>query len=290
MINSSKINDYFVPSILDATDVIELWSNFTKIMSELKFNRIIYATTKLSKSGLSEDLKDGLVLSNHDPKYIKEMIKNKCFDNDTRWMEVNKSNSVSWDVSDHNINIKMDQDGTTFRYGLLNNLKFSEILFYPPIKTPPSQYEKNIWKLYNQYNVKAGHTLHFKHRFGTGTSGFALCSSPEMDQAETNSYWESNGKNIEYLSELFDRKIRQLPNANFSQLPIRKKLTKRQKSVLQWISKGKSINDISTIMELSVPTIDKHLRLARQTLNAKTTIQAVIKAQKNKQLYNFNYY
>ena len=43
-------------------------------------------------------------------------------------------------------------------------------------------------------------------------------------------------------------------------------------------------------MELSVPTIDKHLRLARQSLNAKTTIQAVIKAQKNKQLYNFNYY
>ena len=111
-----------------------------------------------------------------------------------------------------------------------------------------------------------------------------------MDQAETNSYWESNGKNIEFLSKLFDKKIRQLPTTNFSQLPTRKKLTKRQISVLQWISKGKSINEISTIMELSVPTIDKHLRLARQNLNAKTTIQAVIKAQKNKQLYNFNYY
>ena len=290
MINSSKINDYFVPSILDATDVIELWSNFTKIMSEFRFNRIIYATTKLSKSGLSEDLKDGLVLSNHDPKYIKEMIKNKCFDNDTRWMEVNKSNSVSWAVSDHTINTKIDKDCTTFRYGLLNKLKFSEILFYPPIKNPPSRYEKNIWKLYNEYNVKAGHTLYFKHLFGRGTSGLALCSSPEMDQAETNSYWESNGKNIEFLSKLFDKKIRQLPTTNFSQLPTRKKLTKRQISVLQWISKGKSINEISTIMELSVSTIDKHLRLARQNLNAKTTIQAVIKAQKNKQLYNFNYY
>ena len=53
---------------------------------------------------------------------------------------------------------------------------------------------------------------------------------------------------------------------------------------------SETINEISTIMELSVPTIDKHLRLARQNLNAKTTIQAVIKAQKNKQLYNFNYY
>ena len=89
-------------------------------MSEFRFNRIIYATTKLSKSGLSEDLKDGLVLSNHDPKYIKEMPLSGCFDNDTRWMEVNKSNSVSWDVSDHNINIKIDKDCTTFRYGLLN--------------------------------------------------------------------------------------------------------------------------------------------------------------------------
>ena len=45
-----------------------------------------------------------------------------------------------------------------------------------------------------------------------------------MNQAETNSYWESNGKNIEYLSKLFDRKIRQLPNANFSQLPYEKSL------------------------------------------------------------------
>ena len=42
-------------------------------------------------------------------------------------------------------------------------------------------------------------------------------------------------------------------------------------------------------MHLSIPTIDKHLRLARENLNAKTTIQAMIRAQETQQLYNFNY-
>lgn len=255
---------------------MELWSSFTDIMLNFKFNRIIYATTKLSKSGLSENLKDGLVLSNHDPNYIKKMIENKCFDNNTRWMNSNQSDCISWNVSEKKL------------YNKDNHL--SEILFYPPTKEPPSNYEKNIWKLYKKYNVKVGYTLFFKHKIGTGSSGMAMCAEPHLTQKEVNADWKSNGNNIKYLCRLFDKIIRQLPYTHFSLLPIRKKLTKRQKEVLSWVAKGKSIHDISIIMDRSIPTIDKHLRLARQNLNAKTTIQAVVKAQENEQLYNFNYF
>ena len=42
-------------------------------------------------------------------------------------------------------------------------------------------------------------------------------------------------------------------------------------------------------MNLSVPTIDKHLRLARENLDSKTTIEAMVKAQTNAQLYDFGF-
>ena len=42
-------------------------------------------------------------------------------------------------------------------------------------------------------------------------------------------------------------------------------------------------------MNLTVPTIDKHLRLARENLDAKTTIEAMVKAQTNAQLYDFGF-
>ena len=111
-----------------------------------------------------------------------------------------------------------------------------------------------------------------------------------MNQNETNEYWKKHGKSIEYLAKLFDELVRNLPYSNVSLLPQYKKLTKRQQQVLNWISKGKSIQEISIIMHLSIPTIDKHLRLARENLDAKTTIQAMIRAQETQQLYNFNYF
>ena len=43
-------------------------------------------------------------------------------------------------------------------------------------------------------------------------------------------------------------------------------------------TQGKTMQDIATIMGLSVGTIEKHLRMARDALDAKTTAHAVQKA------------
>ena len=55
-------------------------------------------------------------------------------------------------------------------------------------------------------------------------------------------------------------------------------LTRRQREVLEWVAEGKTAADIATIMGLSAPTVDKHLRLARETLGVDTTAHALIKA------------
>ena len=260
----------FLEQLLNCKSVSEVWRTYIKLLKVFDFDRIIYATTSLGKSGLSESLKDGLVLSNHHPTLIKEMVKNKCFDNDTRWYSKNQANVMAWDSS-HDP----------------NEIDYSKYLFFPTIKKPISMNEKNVIKNYQKFNLNAGYTIFFKHSSDTGSSGFSLCS--KLSQSETNRQWGKNGKIIITLSKLFDLHLWQLPYVHFSLLPIRGKLTKRQREALHWISKGKSIFETSIIMNLSVPTIDKHLRLARENLDSKTTIEAMVKAQTNSQLYDFGF-
>jgi LuxR family transcriptional regulator len=269
MLDSKQTNDY-LEQLLSCRSLTEIWKMYLEILAVFDFNHIIYATTNLGKSGLSESLKDGLVLSNHHPTLIKEMVDNKCFDNDTRWYSKNKINVMPWE----------EDLGP-------NEIDYSKYLFFPTIKKPMSMCERNAIKNYQKFNLNAGYTIFFKHSSGTGSSGFSLCS--KLSQSETNRQWKKNEKTIMTLSKLFDLHLRQLPYVHFSLLPIRRKLTKRQREALHWISNGKSIVETSIIMNLSVPTIDKHLRLARENLDAKTTIEAVVKAQTNAQLYDFGF-
>ena len=269
MLDCTESNDH-LEQLLDCKSVSGIWKIYLKLLAAFDFDRIIYATTNLGKSGLSESLKDGLVLSNHPPTLINEMVKNKCFDNDTRWYSKNQTSVMPWEPL-HDP----------------NKIDYSKYLFFPTIKKPVSMNEKNVIKNYQKFNLNAGYTIFFKHSSGTGSSGFSLCS--KLSQSETNRQWGKNGKTIITLSKLFDLHLWQLPYVHFSLLPIRRKLTKRQREVLNWISKGKSILETSIIMNLSVPTIDKHLRLARENLDSKTTIEAMVKAQTNAQLYDFGF-
>ncbi len=84
------------------------------------------------------------------------------------------------------------------------------------------------------------------------------------------------------LNHIAHLKITSLPETNHG-----RSLTKRQREVLQWVADGKTIQDIATIMGLSLATIEKHLKLARDALNVETTAQAVMKASTNNQLFLF---
>ena len=75
-------------------------------------------------------------------------------------------------------------------------------------------------------------------------------------------------------------KLLNLPHAN-----SRRPLTKRQREVLEWVGDGKTTADIATIMGLTPATVEKHLRLARESLDVDTTAQAVLKASFQNQIY-----
>ena len=62
-------------------------------------------------------------------------------------------------------------------------------------------------------------------------------------------------------------------------------LTKRQREALEWVGDGKTTQDIAVLMGLTVATVEKHLRLARESLAVETTAQAVLKASLHNQMF-----
>ena len=54
---------------------------------------------------------------------------------------------------------------------------------------------------------------------------------------------------------------------------------------MEWVSDGKTTADIAVLMGLTVATVEKHLRNAREAMNAETTAQAVMKATLQNQIF-----
>ena len=59
--------------------------------------------------------------------------------------------------------------------------------------------------------------------------------------------------------------------------PLRRALSDRQREALEWVARGKTIQEAAQRMGISVAMVEKHLRLARQALDVETTAQAVAK-------------
>ncbi len=62
-------------------------------------------------------------------------------------------------------------------------------------------------------------------------------------------------------------------------------LTGRQREILEWIADGKSMQDVCILTGLSLSTVEKYLRRARDELGVETTAQAVAKVSFFNQLY-----
>ena len=62
------------------------------------------------------------------------------------------------------------------------------------------------------------------------------------------------------------------------QLSRHRALSPRQREALEWVADGKTTQDVALLMAVSVAMVEKHLRLARESLSVDTTAQAVAKA------------
>jgi len=240
----------YLDKLTRALTIEDVWALHCAEMAGFGFDRLIYGCTRFVTEDSLGDFEDAIFLTNHDPAYFDRFIANKLFVHAPmiRWARENVgacSWGALWDV--------------------------------PDMLSEP---ERKIVAFNRSMNVTAGYSISFADPGPRSLALIALAARIGLDQAAVDDIWASDGRQIEAMNQVLHLKIMSLP-----QRTARAGLSDRQREVLEWVGAGKSNLDIATIMGVSVPTVEKHLRLAREKLGVETTAQAILKASFQNQIF-----
>ncbi len=244
--------DEYLLKITRADDLEALWPLHVRQMSRFGFTRLIYGYTVFKTENSLGDPNDFVILSNHDKVYLDRFIGEGLYSNAPMmgWALENEG-AASW-----------SRVHEAYDLGRL------------------SAAQANVYEFNQRMGVTAGYTISFNspsHRF-KGAIGMAARHG--LSQADVDELWLEHGDVLTVMNNVLHLKILSLPY----RAPNRS-LTRRQREVLQWVGDGKTTQDIAVLLGLTPATVEKHLRLARQSLSVETTAQAVLKAALNKQMY-----
>ncbi len=247
MIKSTTMLD-----LLNAPSLEELWETHTHLMVGYGFDRLIYGYTRYRTATTLGDPDDFVLLTNHKPEYTDVFIGEGLFFQApmVRWA-LNNEGACSWSIL-----LEMNATNTL---------------------TGP---ERKVCEFNQQHGVTTGYTISFKSLSPRTKGAIALTGRPGLSQSEIDDMWAIHGEDIITLNTITHQRILSLPYTT----PGRT-LTKRQREVLAWVGDGKTIQDIALLLDLTSATIEKHLRLARTSLNVETTAQAVLKAAFQNQIF-----
>ena len=240
----------FIENVTQAVSVEEVWTELSEKMNGFGFDRLIYGFTRYkSKNGFG-DVQDILLMTTQTPEYINGFINTGFYTRApmVRWAKKN-TGACSWRWIEENVQI--------FTKDELEVLEFNK-----------------------KMNVTAGYTIAFPENSGRTKGGIALTAVKGVKQWEVDEIWNEHGRDIMAMNQVAHLAMVSLPKINENRI-----LTKRQREVLQWVGDGKTNQDIALLMGLTPATVEKHLRLARESLDAETTAQAVLKASVFNQIY-----
>lgn len=240
----------FIENVTRARSVEEVWSYLTEAMRPYGFDRLIYGFTRYKTETGFGDLQDILLLTTQTPQYMDEFIGGGLYFHApmVRWARENVG-ACSW------------------RWIEQNTDSFS-----------PS--ELKVVEFNRRMGVTAGYSISFRETSTRSKGAIALTARAGIKQHEVDEIWKQSGREITAMNQLAHMAMTALPQ---SRAP--RALTRRQREALQWVGDGKTAQDIALLMGLTPATVEKHLRLARDALDAETTAQAVLKASMTKQIY-----
>lgn len=244
------LNSYII-RLTNAQSVEELWALHCERMAAYGFDRLIYGLTRYRNGKSFGDPQDWVVLSNHDPAYLKGFVEDGMYSHAPmlKWALENDGHS-SW-----------------------------RIIAEAAARNALSREELQVLNFNQRLGVTAGYTISFRSLSARAKGAMALTAPAGADQAAVDAMWDVHGADILMCNNVAHLKILTLPHTD------KRQLTKRQREVLEWVGDGKTAQDIATIMGLTPATVEKHLRLARVALDVETTAQAVLKAAFANQMF-----
>lgn len=246
-----SLRDY-LHSIARCPSLEELWDAHTQKMETYGFDRLIYGFTRYRTSTSLGDPEDFVILTNHSPEYADKFVRGGLYFHApmVHWALANDG-ACSWKV--------------------LHDMARERVL---------TADEQRVIDFNRQMNVLAGYTVSFKSISARSKGAIALTARADLSQEDVDAIWEEHGNDIKLMNDIAHLKILTLPYTG----PGRA-LTKRQREALEWVGDGKTMQDIAMLMGLTSATVEKHLRLARESLAVETTAQAVLKAAFANQMF-----
>ncbi len=227
-----------------ARTIEDVWDIYCAAMVSYQFDRILYCGTRFPNSRFLGNLDEALILHLGPYAYADIYIDDGLYlhSPSCAWAEHN-TGFISWPEAARQMAFEITPE--VIRIAQLNA----------------------------QFGVSAGYVGGMNDVVPgmNGVIGFAVKEG--LTQADADEIWAREGKDIRTLCQIMHLRVSSLP-----QPILLRPLTSRQREVLNWYSKGKTTQDIATIMGLSAATVEKHMKSARETLDATTTVHAVKKA------------
>ena len=240
----------YLEKLNEAYTIDEVWAIHVAEMAEYGFDRLLYGFTRNRTTHSFGARQDLLVLTNHSDTYISKFVDGGMYFHApmVKWAAENVG-ACSWSW--------MQENADSLTPG-----------------------EREVVRYNKSMGLLAGYSISFKEISSRAKGAIGLVAKPGVSQDEVDALWEHKGREIVQMNNVAHLKMTGLPYST-----LRRPLTARQREVLEWVGDGKTTQDIATIMGLTSATIEKHLRLARDALEAETTAQAVLKASSQNQIF-----
>ncbi|MDZ4094599.1 MAG: autoinducer binding domain-containing protein [Paracoccaceae bacterium] len=232
-----------------------VWEQTVPYYRKMGFARVNYTYTRFLTETSYGDPDDALFLTTNSPEYIKYFLRDGFYA---------KTPLFHWAIK--------NVGACTWRW-------VQEA--YDAGKLSPTEAETVRSNL--AMGVRAGVTISFPTVSPRSKAGLGLIADPDLTHDDVDRIWAESGPEIMAVANMMHLKVSQLP-----QVSRHRSLTPRQREALGWVADGKTTQDIATIMGVSVAMVEKHLRLARETLDVDTTAQAVAKATLLNQIFHHN--
>ena len=229
-----------------------LWDAHVECMAKYGFDRLIYGFTRYRSGTSLGDPEDFIVLTNHDKEYSDVFLGERHY---------NQAPMVNW---------ALKNEGAC-SWEILAQMQRSKTL---------TDAESRVLEFNYAMGVTAGYTISFKSVSVRSKGAIALTAKRGISQTDIDAVWEEHGRDIHLMNNIAHLKILTLPY-----ITAARSLKKRQRQALECVGDGNTMQDTAILMGLTVATVEKHLRLARDTLAVDTTAQAVLKASFSNQMF-----
>jgi len=237
--------------LTNARTVEELWDVHTRQMETYGFDRLVYGFTRYRTSTGLGNPQDWVLLSTQSPEYMKAFVDEGLY---------HHAPMLGWALAN---------DGACSWRWMMDMNRVDDL-------TPS---EVRVMEFNKSMQVTAGYTVSFRSISERTKGAIALTARPGVTQDTVEQTWSRHGDEIIVMNNVMHLKLLTLPYFGD------RNLTRRQREVLQWVGDGKTTQDIAGLLGLTSATVEKHLRLAREALDVKTTAQAVLKAALYNQMY-----